>query len=175
MRDVLSRIPANDMRPTDAALMIGPDNTPAILPWGLKVSWQPAPVINARSETAADKPTFAALLNRRVLVPATAYYEWRKTDHAKIKTLIELAEQPLFAMAGFQSEDRFVILTCAPDAAVAPIHNRMPVILSPDSEKEWLNPDFDFQQVVSLLQPYAGPFEISEEQPKPPAQQSLFD
>ncbi|MEQ9110866.1 MAG: SOS response-associated peptidase [Rhodospirillaceae bacterium] len=173
--EVLTRIAANDIRPTDLALTVAQDNTPAILPWGLKVSWQPAPVINARSETAPDKPTFAPLLNRRVLVPASGYYEWRKTDRAKIKTHIGLADQPLFAMAGFQSEDRFVILTCAPDSAVAHIHNRMPVILNPDSEEEWLNPDLDFRQLAALLKPYKGPFEISEQEPKPPAQHSLFD
>lgn len=172
---MLTQFSATEIRPTDHALTIGQDNSPALLPWGLKVSWQAGPVINARAETAAHKPTFAPLLNQRVLVPASAYYEWQKTERSKIKTQIGLSEEPLFAMAGFYSGNRFVILTCAPDEAVAHVHNRMPVILSLEQEQDWINPDIDFRDLTELLRPFAGPFSIHQEQPKPAAQRSLFD
>ena len=69
----------DDMRPTDQALII--DGTgPRLMRWGLTVTWDKKPLINARAETLAEKPTFRPLLEQRCLVPMTAYLEWRKAD-----------------------------------------------------------------------------------------------
>lgn len=163
-----------EIRPTDSGLVIGTEQTPDILPWGLEVSWQKSPVINARAETAAEKPTFKAILNRRVLVPASAYFEWRRDGRHKVKTRIAPKTSKLFAMAGLQSDNRFVILTCAPASPIAHIHNRMPVILNADGEQAWLNPDHSFGDLSAFLQPYAGAFETTET-PRPlPQQSDLF-
>lgn len=162
------------IRPTDPALVIGSDQTADVLPWGLKVDWQKSPVINARSETALDKPTFKPLLNRRIIIPASAYFEWRQDGREKIKTRISPGDSPLFVMAGLRSDDRFVMLTCSPAGPIAHIHSRMPVLLDASHEKDWLNPDYSFEDLAPLLQPYAGDF-TTEETPRPkPAQTDLF-
>lgn len=163
-----------EIRPTNSAIVIGTDAVPEILLWGLQVSWQKQPVINARSETAADKPTFKPLLDRRVLIPASAYFEWRRDGRAKIKTRIALPTDDLFAIAGLRDDTHFVMLTCAPSEGVAHIHTRMPVILGRDSEKEWINPDLSYDGIAALMRPFAGPFDIYEFKGAPPKQAELF-
>ena len=169
-----NKTPNGEIRPTDLAPIIGPDQTVEILPWGLDVSWQTSPVINARAETVMEKPTFKPLLNERVLVPASAYFEWRKEERAKIKTRIALAESPMLAMAGLRSENRFVILTCEPSAPIAHIHNRMPVILDSAGEQDWLNPDNAFADLTPLIRPFARAFEITEAPRAVQLQRELF-
>jgi putative SOS response-associated peptidase YedK len=133
-----------------------------LISWGLDVLWQKQPVINARAETVEDKPTFKPLLNQRVLVPASAYFEWRKNGNKKIKTRIAKDAGSLFAMAGLRSGDRFVILTCSPANGIAHIHNRMPVVLTPALEQEWINPDATFEDLGPRLGPYQDSLAISE-------------
>ena len=170
----LERITGLELRPTDPALVIGTDQTPDILPWGLDVAWQKSPVINARAETAAEKPTFKGILNRRVLVPASAYFEWRRDGRDKIKTQIAPQASNLFAMAGLRTDTRFVIMTCAPATPIAHIHNRMPVILDSEGEQAWLNPDLSFADVNAVLKPYTGEFDTAETPRPPPRQSDLF-
>ena len=174
-----ARVSNGEIRPTDLALVIGPDACPSLLNWGLSVSWQKQPLINARSETVAEKPTFRHLLEQRVLIPASAYFEWRKDGRRKIKTRIAPADDELFAFAGFADDERFVMLTCAPADKISHIHNRMPVILPADAEDAWLDPDTPFTDLEGVLVPYNGPFGVTEpvELPrvKPSAQHSLFD
>lgn len=164
-----------EIRPTDPALVIGHDQTAEILKWGLEVSWQKQPVINARAETAQHKPTFSSTLNRRVVVPASAYYEWRHSGRAKIKTRIGTQDTPLLAMAGLRTDNRFTILTCSPAVPIAHIHNRMPVILESSSVDAWLNPDNSFADLETLMQPYAGNFDVEEIPSGRPHQTDLFD
>lgn len=172
--DFLDSLKGPEIRPTDSALVISLDQQPEFLPWGLEVGWQKSPVINARAETAEEKSTFQPLLNRRVVVPASAYFEWRKDGREKLKTRISMRHLEPFGMAGLRSDNRFVILTCCPADSIAHIHTRMPVILDQAAEQEWLNPDRTFEEVSPMLVPYAGAFEL-EETPRPqPAQADLF-
>ncbi|NKB43717.1 MAG: SOS response-associated peptidase [Alphaproteobacteria bacterium] len=173
-RAFLDGITGPEIRPTDPALIIGVDQAPDILPWGLDVSWQKSPVINARAETAAEKPTFKTILNRRVLIPASAYYEWRHDGRNKIKTLIAPRDTMIFSMAGLRSDNCFVILTCSPAAPIAHIHSRMPVILDEASERAWLNPDYSYADLNALLHPFGGEFDTTETAPAPPRQSDLF-
>jgi len=168
-----------DIRPTNQAIVIAPDATPLLLSWGLCVSWQKQPVINARAETVGEKPTFGGLLEQRVLIPASAYFEWRRDSSRKIKTRIAPDNDDILTMAGLRDGERFVMLTCAPASNVAHIHNRMPVIFGRDAANAWLNPDVPFADLADSLCPNSGPFEISEPEdarkPAASAQQSLFD
>lgn len=165
----------SEIRPTDPALIIGYDQSADILRWGLEVSWQTQPVINARSETAHHKPTFSPILNNRVVIPASAYFEWRRAGREKIKTRIGTQDTPLLAMAGLRTEDRFTILTCSPSPSIAHIHNRMPVILDASGVDAWLNPDNSFADLAELLHPYAGDIEIEEVPSGKPRQTDLFE
>ncbi len=114
-------------------------------------------VINARSETAAQKSMFAqAVWTGRLLLPATAFFEWKKVKgQAKAdKIRFSLVDQQDFFMAGLarlfpdESWPRFVILTAAANSSVRPVHERMPLIISQSDVKDWL---FDDEAALQLL------------------------
>jgi putative SOS response-associated peptidase YedK len=127
----------------------------AFLHWGLIPAWATDPaiaarLINARAETAAEKPAFrAAMRRRRCLIPADGFYEWQKTETAKRPFFFQLQDERPFAMAGlwetWQGPDGPVesctILTTAANELVAKLHERMPVILEPQAYAAWLDPN----------------------------------
>jgi putative SOS response-associated peptidase YedK len=121
-------------------------------------------MINARSETAATKPAFRDVLrDRRCLVPADGFYEWQRTGKAKQPYCFEVSEGELFAFAGIWERWKDLsgqwiktcsILTTTPNAVTAAIHDRMPVILDPDSYDLWLDPGIrDAGAVSEMLRP----------------------
>lgn len=138
--------------------------------WGLIPSWAKDPkmgfqCINAKAETAAEKPSFrGAFKARRCLVLATGFYEWRVQGRVKQPMWIGLKSRGPFAFAGLWEQWRppdgeaiesCTILTTDPNELLQPIHNRMPVILPPDSYGQWMDPHV--QQAASLaalLRPY---------------------
>lgn len=139
-------VPRYNIAPAQPAAIVlnTASNTLSIAQWGLIPPWQdqgrPANrLINARVETLTQKPTFRRLLGQRCLVLADGFYEWRRLPNGTKQPLrFVLASGALFAMAGLwdtytspdgQTMRTFVILTTAPNALVAAIHNRMPVIL----------------------------------------------
>ena len=150
-----------------------------LLRWGLVPSWAPDPsvgnrMINARAETAAQRPAFRdAMRRRRCLVPADGFYEWQKLEGEKRKQphLIQMKGQRPFAFGGlwdtwFAGGDRlesFTILTTSPNELVSPIHDRMPVIVAPEDYDRWLDTRVDAAGVADLLRPY--PAEQMEAQP----------
>jgi len=163
-----------DLRPTDLSLIITAGKTPRLQSWGLSVDWSKQPMINARSETLSEKPTFRGLLEQRCIVPASAYFEWRKTeDGKKRKNTIHASDSPIMAMAGLTNGERFTIVTCVPAPGIAHIHNRMPVILPLDSVDVWLSAA-PFKDVANTLIPFAGPLTFEEETPPTPPQADLF-
>jgi len=149
-----------EMAPTDRILIIdtqGGLRRGRLLGWGLKVDWDAKPLINARAETLSAKATFRPLLQRRCLVPATAYFEWALTSGgAKQKTRIHVEDAELFAMAGLigADGDSVTIVTCAPAPEIAMIHDRMPAILTPEGEAAWIDAGRMFTDVENLLRPY---------------------
>jgi putative SOS response-associated peptidase YedK len=142
----------------------------SLVRWGLVPSWAKdtsaaARMINARSETAAAKPVFRdALRFRRCLVPADGFYEWSRTGKAKQPYCFEVNDGELFAFAGLWDRWRdpngtavetCSILTTAPNAVTAPVHDRVPVILDPDSYDLWLDPGMNNAAAASeMLKPY---------------------
>ncbi|MGO4188555.1 SOS response-associated peptidase [Pseudarthrobacter sp. TAF60_1] len=142
--------------------------------WGLVPSWAKdikigSKLINARSETILDKPSFRkAALKRRALIPAEGYYEWQKTeDGKKIPNYLYSEKEPLLGFAGLYEfwpdpqmpEDdpgrwllSCTVLTTTTQDALGHVHDRSPVIIPRDSFAEWLNPDMtDKTEVRSLL------------------------
>ena len=142
----------------------------SLMRWGLIPSWAKdssvtASMINARSETASTKPAFRdALKSRRCLIPADGFYEWMRTGKAKQPYCFEVGEGELFALAGIwdrwkEPSGNWVktcsILTTTPNAVTSAIHDRMPVILDPDSYDLWLDPGMrDVAAASDLLKPY---------------------
>jgi putative SOS response-associated peptidase YedK len=142
------------VRPTDPALAITAQG-PRILRFGLKVTWQKPPLINARSETVAQRSAFRPLLGHRCLVPASAWIEWQDVGAGKKKQMWRLkpaAAEP-FALAGLVGDESFVLLTCAPAPAIAFIHDRMPVVLAADWEEVWLDSRAAFADLAGALGP----------------------
>lgn len=126
-----------------------------LLRWGLVPTWATTPatglkMINARVETVAERPAFRALLDRfRCLIVADGFYEWQRLPSGQKQAFhITCRSGQLFAFAGLwsiwhgdngQNLRTCTILTTAADAAVAPLHDRMPIILSPGDEARWLD------------------------------------
>lgn len=162
------------IRPTDVALIVTGGNATVLQPWGLNVDWTKQPMINARSETLTEKPTFQGLLKQRCLIPVSAYFEWRKLeDGSKRKNTIMAADKSVMTMAGLTDGTRFTMITCDPSPSIAHIHNRMPVILEADAASHWMS-DASFDGVSSLLTPYVGSLAFEEDVPEPPAQSDFF-
>jgi putative SOS response-associated peptidase YedK len=129
----------------------------------LRFGWNPGGgplLINARSETAAELPAFrAAFRARRCLVPADGFFEWRALPGVRKRQPYFVrgkAEGPL-AFAGLWEEaaggGAFVILTTAPNAVVARIHDRMPALLPPALCEAWLDPRTPVERLAGLLRP----------------------
>lgn len=139
--------------------------------WGLIPHWAKDPkignsLINARSETLKEKPAFRGSLQKgRCLVLADGFYEWKSTGGRKVPYRIELKNRNPFAMAGLCSRwkdqtgkeiDTFTIITTSANEIVGTIHDRMPVIFTPEEERKWIDPLLDFQEVHQHLLSYAG-------------------
>lgn len=117
------------------------------------------PLINARAESVAEKPTFRQpLQKRRALAPADGFYEWKKVGATKVPHHIQLRSGLPFMFAAIYEEGvggGFALLTTAPNELMAPIHDRMPVILAPDAAREWLKPGpIDPARVAELCVAY---------------------
>jgi putative SOS response-associated peptidase YedK len=125
----------------------------ALLKWGLIPWWAEdahigAKLVNARAETLADKPAFRYAYRRRhCLVPADAFYEWKPVEGRKQPYCIRLRDHGLFGMAGlwerWQAPDGRLVESCTivtvdANAVVAPLHDRMPLILAPQDYDAWL-------------------------------------
>jgi putative SOS response-associated peptidase YedK len=130
-------------------------NRLCMMRWGLIPIWAKdekvgSRLINARSETLAERPAFQACLeDRRCLVPTTGFYEWKATGRGKVPYFFRRTDERLFALAGLYDRWRdpsgqevmsFTILTTAANELTAPIHGRMPVILAREDEGAWAEP-----------------------------------
>ena len=125
--------------------------------WGFPHFRGSGVIINARAETAHEKPMFRKNLQlRRCLVPSTGFYEWsRDRKNLKQKYLFTLPEDPVLYMAGlyneFLGDIRFVVLTTAANESVADLHHRMPVVLRRDEMDQFLQ-DAQMAQEIILNQ-----------------------
>lgn len=121
--------------------------------------------INARAETLAEKPSFRNLLkSKRCLVPADGFFEWQVTPQGKVPHRIMLESEEMFTFAGLWDEwvdkgsgetlHTYAIITTEANDLVKPIHDRMPVILSPEAEELWLGEHESQEGLLSLLMPF---------------------
>lgn len=123
-------------------------------------------MMNARQETVLENHTYKPLMlhNKRCLVLADGFYEWKTEGKKKLPYRFVLLNRKAFAFAGlwsqWKNEDKkeiyesFTILTTTPNAQVATLHNRMPVILTKEEEKLWLSDDVPPAELVKLCDPY---------------------
>lgn len=170
--------PRYNIAPTQDCLIVrsgnpSGDRSAAWLHWGLIPSWtkdssQSHGWINARSETAASKPSFrSAFKSRRCLVVADGFYEWNRMGSAKMPYHFTVNHSSPFAMAGLWERwqppgtdedgimETFTILTTTANETLAQHHDRMPVIIDPEFYDDWLNPFLvDAESVKRLIHPY---------------------
>lgn len=141
----------------------------AILKWGLIPPWAKSPgvgarMINARSETAAEKPAFRrAMAERRGLAPADGFYEWSHGRGKGWPYFFRRRDGLLMALAGLWERwestagtivESFTVLTTSANEQVRPIHDRMPVIVAPKDFDRWLDPGRRDPRLISdLLEP----------------------
>ena len=139
----------------------------ALFLWGLIPSWSKDPkigarMINARSETAAEKPSFrSAFKRRRCIVPMDGFYEWQKAGGGKIPHFIHRPDRRPFGVAGLWevwhspdggSLESCTLLTTTPNQFMSGLHNRMPVILDAADYEQWLHEERP-DQLRHLLRP----------------------
>jgi putative SOS response-associated peptidase YedK len=168
--------PRYNIAPTQTVITVTGDGTRQLeqMRWGLVPRWAKDPkigarLINARAETLAEKPAFRdALKRRRALIPADGFFEWAPPPsgrRTKQPMHVRLRSGEPFAFAGLWDEWRpaeggepvrtCTIITTEPNELMASFHHRMPVILAPEAEELWLDPEVtDAEHLRSLLVPY---------------------
>ena len=153
LRHELQLPPRYNIAPTQDVAVVRPSEAGrelTLMRWGLIPSWtkdpKKAPLLNnARSETVAEKPSFrAAFKSRRCLIPASGFYEWKREGKLKQPYYFRRPDDRPLAFAGLWEKwhdiESCTILTTDANELMAQIHDRMPVILSPNDYGEWLDP-----------------------------------
>ena len=134
--------------------------------WGFSPSFTNNSIINARAETIADKNLFKnPFQEKRCIIPANLFYEWKDTASNKVKYEIGIKDREIISLAGIYNTfkdnngdkiDCFTIITTNPSKKISRIHSRMPVILTDDGEDKWLisNNNNNIEKLKELLTPY---------------------
>jgi putative SOS response-associated peptidase YedK len=150
-----------------AVISDGEKNRLGELKWGLIPSWAKDEkvgykMINARAETVTEKPAYRnSFKQRRCLIPADGFYEWRKSDKQPFR--ITLKGEPIFSMAGLYDTwlapdgtkiSSCTIITTDPNEWMGGIHDRMPMILSREDEQRWLDQNETAEDLKKMLKPF---------------------
>ncbi|UPV75867.1 SOS response-associated peptidase [Halorussus limi] len=173
--EVRERFDAEPVRPLEPRYNVSPGQSHPVVrsddpdavrfpTWGLVPRWSDdtpsSGHVNARAETLAEKPSFReAFAERRCLVLADGFYEWKQTPTGTQPYRIEREDRAPFAFAGLWepgTEGRdatFTVVTTEPNAVVEAVHHRMPAMLSPGEERRWLEADSE-DGLADLLDPY---------------------
>jgi len=155
---------------------------PMLFRWGLIPHWSKSKqtqykMINARIETVWDKPSFrSAMRYKRCLIPASGFYEWKKTGSGKQPYFISVSGSSMFAMAGIWETwedkssgeviDSCAIVTTEAQGAVKDIHDRMPVIIDRSGYKNWLDPMVQTRDQLKIYQVYPALITVWPVSPK---------
>jgi putative SOS response-associated peptidase YedK len=162
-----------NLAPTQRALIVRErenEREAVLARWGLLPHWAKDEriafkMINARAETLTEKPAYRSLIGKyHCLVVADGFYEWTVGPDGKKQPIhFRLSDGGLFAFAGLwtcrtddtgEPVESCTIITTRPNELVAPVHDRMPVMLPRELEADWLNLDVAKEHALSLLQPY---------------------
>ncbi len=165
---LLNLVPRYNIAPSQSVLAIttrdgGPEAS--FYQWGLVPSWSSDAkgFINARAETLQQKRSFSeSFERRRCLIPADGFYEWKRSGKSKQPYYFQLRDKGTFAFAGiwdhWQGDGRSIIscaiITTTPNELLVSVHDRMPVMLAPSSQRAWLNTEATPAQLTALLVPF---------------------
>ena len=147
---------AGEVFPSETVPVIATSRTQKITPFAMEWGYSTSDgnrLINARSETASQKPTFRdGMLQRRCIIPASWYFEWNKNEKGKPKYAIGAENKNVIYMAGIYRFEHdkpvFSILTRDPAESIQFIHHRMPVILPREAVRDWLNTSYRAEEVL---------------------------
>lgn len=133
-------------------------------------------IINTRSDKAFSRFWKKQVTQKRILVPANGFYEWKKSDNGKTPYLITLPSQEMYAFAGIWNSwndkdghefNAYSIMTSEPNAEMRSVHDRMPVILHKEDEEKWLSDELSEDEIQELLwtpeDGYLKMFEVSRD------------
>ncbi|MTH55620.1 SOS response-associated peptidase [Bacillus mangrovi] len=163
--------PRYNIAPSQNVLAITADGgrrTGNLFRWGLVPPWSKDlkigyKMINARSETAAEKPSFKRpFQSKRCLIPASGYFEWKREGKEKRPFRFIMKDEEPFVLAGlyekWEQEEEAVytctILTTSPNSLQGAIHDRMPVILNEEGMEAWLDKESRMDELKSLCRPF---------------------
>ena len=160
--------PRFNIAPSQAVLTVmsdGGERTLIPARWGLIPSWskEPKGIINARSETLNEKPSFSeSFERRRCLIPADGFYEWENSRKSRQPYYFQMKDEELFYFAGIWDQWRrgdesitsCAIITTTPNELLETIHDRMPVILPAETHPAWFARDIRPTALLSLLNPF---------------------
>lgn len=162
IRHIEAPDPMHDAHPGSQVPLFVPDGTGALrvaqLSWGFPLDGKPSAVFNTRIESALEQLRRGrrgmwarAIAEGRCLVPVRAFYESHVTERVvsertgksvRRQYRFQLPDARAFLLAAVQADGRFSVVTTAPNASVAPVHDRMPLVLGPGESSVWLGPDF---------------------------------
>ena len=169
--------PKNEIYPGENAPVITIDNNSdkkqlSLFNWGFSPTYTNKKIINARAETIDQKKTFKKPFeNKRCIIPATSFFEWKNKGKNKIKHEIYIKNEKIFSLAGLYDEftDKngnkitcYTIITTKANKALEDIHNRMPVIITKEKEDFWLKSS-DYSKLKDLLTPYNEEMKIEND------------
>ena len=183
LREQGSFVPSYNIAPSQRVMVVTKRsnmnvNRVEMMRWGLKPAWLETQssselLINARSETISEKPSFQeAFSKRRCLILSDGFYEWENTTIGKRPTRVQMRETKPFAFAGIWEPGRdnsgnhdsglissCAILTTQASKFMKPIHNRMPIILKPQNEQKWTNNEItERKELENILSPVADKY-----------------
>jgi len=154
----LDQMKTGEIFPTNIApILIHTDGetVPDIFKWGFPRWDGKGVIINARAETALEKPMFReSLLVRKCIIPTTGFYEWKSEEGTKTKYLFRIPNTSVLYLAGMfhGSEESFTILTTEANPSMSAYHNRMPVIIRHEELGDWLQ-NVDTSAFLNRIQP----------------------
>src|SRR4051794_10566066 len=149
-----------NIRPSQPVLIVtrNSPNKGEVRTFGIKAPWdEKRLLINAQAETVAVLRSFRKLFSEsRCLIAFTSYVEWEKLpDKSKQPWAFSLKTEEMFAVAGLYTDNGFVVITTKPNPLAKSVHERMPAMLLPEYEDEWLNPDTQPERLLPMIQtPY---------------------
>jgi putative SOS response-associated peptidase YedK len=168
LRNAPEMPPRYNIAPTDPVIAVGPDRA-EIVRWG--IDGARGGLFNLRAETALGKSYYhRLLLGQRVIVPASFFYEWRRAGSQRLPVAVSRADgKPLnlAAVRGtWEGQPATTILTTTPNGDIAPLHDRMPVVLDDDDAATWVLEDMSLEQLAEFMKPCrAGWLRIAQASP----------
>src|SRR5438309_2511323 len=155
LRDAPEDDPRYNIAPTDPVLAVGSDRA-EVVRWG--IDGAKGGLFNLRAETALSRPYYQRLLlSQRVLVPASHFYEWRKVGERRLPMAVSRADGGFLHLASvlarWAGQPAATILTTTPNADIADLHDRMPVVLNDDDAATWVLEELSLRHLAEFLKP----------------------